>query len=129
MNKWIRLLTIATLLSVAILASASNVVREFQGTDSTTTAEFKVDGPWLLDWRLNGDYDNFVALDIALIDAKTGRHVGRVLHTKYKGNGVKLFDEGGRYQLRVSSTLARWHIKIEQITREEAELYTPRKQE
>jgi hypothetical protein len=129
MNKRIRLLTIATLLSVAILASASNVVREFQGTDSTTTAEFKVDGPWLLDWRLNGDYDNFVALDIALIDAKTGRHVGRVLHTKYKGNGVKLFDEGGRYQLRVSSTLARWHIKIEQITREEAELYTPRKQE
>jgi hypothetical protein len=82
-----------------------------------------------LDWRLNGDYDNLIALDIALIDAATGRHVGQVLHTKYKGNGVKLFDEGGRYQLRVSSTLARWHIKIEQITRAEAELYTPRKQE
>ena len=128
MNKWIRLLTIAALLPVALLASASTVVRQFQGTDSTTTAEFKVDGPWLLDWRLNGDYDNLMALDIALIDAGTGRHVGQVLHTKYKGNGVKLFSEGGRYQLRVSSTLARWEIKIEQITPEEAELYTPRKQ-
>ena len=129
MNKWMKLLIVATLLPVAFLASASTVVRQFQGSDSTTTAEFKVDGPWLLDWRLNGDYDNLIALDIALIDAATGRHVGQVLHTKYKGNGVKLFSEGGRYQLRVSSTLARWQIKIEQITREEAELYTPRKQD
>ena len=127
MNKWMKLLIVATLLPVAFLASASTVVRQFQGSDSTTTAEFKVDGPWLLDWRLNGDYDNLIALDIALIDAATGRHVGQVLHTKYKGNGVKLFSEGGRYQLRVSSTLARWQIKIEQITPEEAELYTPRK--
>ena len=129
MNRRLRLFTAAALLQVALLASAGEVVREFQGSDDTTTAAFAVDGPWLLDWRLDGDFDNLIALDIALIDAKTGRHVGRVLHTKYKGNGVKLFQEGGRYQLRVSTTLARWRIKIEQITREEAELYTPRKQQ
>lgn len=129
MNKWIRLLAIAALLPITLVASAGNLVREFHGTDTVTTADFQVEAPWLLDWRLYGDYENLLALDIALIDAKTGRHVGRVLHTKYKGNGVKLFDEGGRYRLRVSSTLARWNIKIEQITREEAELYTPRKQE
>jgi hypothetical protein len=51
-----------------------------------------------------------------------------VLHTKRKGNGVKLFEEGGTFQLRISSTLARWRIKIIQITDEEAELYTPRGQ-
>lgn len=129
MNKWIPTLTASALLLGALLAQASDVVREFSGTDNTTTAAFTVEAPWLLDWRLNGDYDNLIALDIALIDAQTGRHVGRVLHTKHKGNGVKLFDEGGRYQLRVSSALARWHIKIEQITREEAELYVPRKQQ
>jgi hypothetical protein len=28
--------------------------------------------------------------------------------------------------LRISSSLARWSIKIEQLTEEEAELYTPR---
>ena len=127
MKKRIRFLTLVALLPIALLASASEVVRSFQGDNSTTTAEFIVDGPWLLDWRLDGDYDNLIALDIGLVDAATGRHVGRVLHTKYKGNGVKLFHEGGRYQLRVSSTLARWRIKIEQITPEEAELYTPRK--
>ena len=112
---------------VTTLASANETVKEFSGNSNKTTAMFTVESPWLLDWRLDGDYDSLVALDIALIDAKTGRHVGRVLHTKYKGNGVKLFDEGGTYQLRISATFARWRIKIQQITDEEAALYTPRK--
>ncbi len=112
---------------IAPLATASETVKEFSGNSNKTTAMFTVESPWLLDWRLDGDYEALVALDISLIDARTGRHVGRVLHTKYKGNGVKLFDEGGTYQLRVSASLARWRIKIQQITDEEAELYTPRK--
>ena len=109
------------------MASAAETVREFSGNGNTTTAMFTVESPWLLDWRLDGDFDALIALDIALLDARTGRHIGRVLHTKYKGNGVKLFEDGGRYQLRVSSSLARWRIKIQQITDEEAELYTPRR--
>jgi hypothetical protein len=109
------------------LVSAKQTVREFSGTGDTTTATFTVQAPWLLDWRLDGDYDKLIALDIALVDGRTGRHIGRILHTKYKGNGVKLFDEGGTYQLRISSSLARWRIRIDQITDEEAELYTPRR--
>ena len=83
------------LLLVPPLATASETVKEFSGTANTTTAMFTVESPWLLDWRLDGDYDAMVALDISLIEARTGRHVGRVLHTMYKGNGVKLFQEGG----------------------------------
>ncbi len=122
-------LTVATVALSLLIASAVNskiLVREFAGSKPTTTAEFTVDGPWLLDWRLDADYEQFVALDISLIEARTGRHMGRVLHTKYRGNGLKLFDEGGTYQLRISSTLARWRVKIEQITPEEAEQYTPK---
>ena len=121
------LLLLSTLLVSTTVLRAGEVIRDFRGNSSTTTVEFEVDGPWLLDWRLDGDYEYFVALDISLIDARTGRHAGQVLHTKYIGNGVKLFHDGGKYQLRVSSTLARWRIKIEQITMEEAQLYTPRK--
>ena len=121
-------LAIAALsLLLASAVSGRSLVREFSGNKNTTTAEFRVDGPWLLDWRLDADYKHLVALDISLIDASTGLHIGRVLHTKYIGNGLKLFDEGGIYQLRISSTLARWRVKIEQITPEEAELYTPRR--
>lgn len=109
-------------------ASGETVVREFRGSDDKTTVPFTVESPWLLDWRLDADYQQMVALDVTLIEAKTGRHVGRVLHTKRIGNGLKLFEEGGTYQLRVSSTLARWRFRILQITPEEAESYTPKGQ-
>jgi len=117
----------ATLIVLAAAVRAETLVREFSGTGNTVTPEFEVQGPWLLDWRLNGEYDNMIAIDIMLLDGNTGRHLGQVLHTKRRGNGVKLFDSSGRYKLRIDSTLAQWDIKIIQITDEEAELYTPRK--
>ena len=107
-------------------AMAEVTVKEFRGTGNTTTSIFTVEAPWLLDWRLDGDYDNLIALDITLVEAHTGKLVGRVLHTKRKGNGVKLFKDTGQYQLRVSSTLARWTLKVQQLQPEEEELYTPR---
>ena len=109
-------------------ASSETTVREFTGTKSTTTPMFTVEAPWVLDWRLDADYDQLVAIEISLIEARTGRHVGRVLRTQRKGNGVKLFNEGGTYQLRIDTTLARYRIKIQQLTEEEAALYTPRGQ-
>ncbi len=113
-------------LFVAQSASAQELVRDFSGTDNTVTAEFKVEAPWLLDWRLDADFDQLVALDITLVDARTGLNVGRVLNTRQRGNGVKLFETSGTYRLRISSTLARWRVRIQQITPEQAETYTPR---
>lgn len=109
---------------VAAPASAKTRVAEFKGTGNTTTAIFRVESPWVLDWRLDGDFEAMMGLEITLVEAKTGKHVGRVLYTKRRGNGVKLFHSAGLYQLRISSTLARWTVKIDQLTREEAELYT-----
>jgi hypothetical protein len=117
------------LLLAAPFAQAERIVKQFSGSENTTTAIFVVESPWLLDWRLDADYENFVALEISLVEAHGGRHVGRVLRTQRKGNGIKLFREGGMYQLRISTTLARWRIKIIQISDEEAELYTPRGQQ
>ncbi len=127
MNTKIRLACATLVALMATSVSGSEIVKEFHGNNSTTTAAFTVDGPWLLDWRLNSDFSDLVALDITLIEARTGRHVGKVLHTKRRGNGLKLFNEGGVYQLRISSTMGRWTIKIEQLTAEEAPLYTPRR--
>ena len=122
-----RLFLSALLLAfVAPPAAAKTRVAEFTGTGNTTTAIFRVESPWILDWRLDGDFDQLVGLEITLIEARTSRHVGRVLYTKRRGNGVKLFHSAGLYQLRISSTLARWTVKIDQLTREEAELYTPK---
>ena len=120
-------LAVLALLSLAMGAvQGAQLVREFRGSNNSTTPAFTVEAPWLLDWRLDGDYDQLVALDVTLVEAKTGRHVGQVLHTKRKGNGVRLFEQGGTYQLRVSGSLARWTLKVRQLTAEEAELYTPK---
>ena len=121
-----KLTAIALLLLTTVGVQAADTVKEFRGSGNATTSIFTVESPWLLDWRLDGDYEQLVALDVTLVEAHSGRHVGRVLHTKRRGNGLKLFNESGQYQLRISSTLARWTIKIQQIEPEEAELYTPR---
>lgn len=121
-----KIILMLSLVMLAVPASSKQLVRTFSGTSDTTTATFSVEAPWIIDWRLDGDYDTMVALDVTLVEARSGRHVGRVLHTKRRGNGVRLFQQSGRYQLRVSSTLARWTIKVEQLTREEAKLYKPR---
>ncbi len=118
---------VATSLVLATTSSlhAGQLVREFRGDRSMTTAEFRVEAPWILDWRLNGDYEQMMALDVQLVDARTGIAVGRIKHIKTRGTGVRLFKKGGTYKFRVSSTLARWTLRVEQLTEEEAELYTP----
>lgn len=121
-----RLLIALVLVVWALPADAKTRVAQFSGTGNTTTAIFRVESPWVLDWRLDGDYDQLLGLEITLVEAKTSRHVGRVVYTKQRSNGVRLFNTAGLYQLRISSTLARWSVRIDQLTPEEAELYTPR---
>jgi len=127
MTRTMRRLAAAAFLALLVSSTqGAQLVREFRGTNNGMTPTFTVEAPWILDWRLDGDYDQLVALEVTLVEAKSGRHVGQVLQTKRKGNGVRLFKQGGTYQLRVSGSLARWTLKVQQLTPEEAELYTPR---
>ena len=72
----------------------------------------------------DGDYE--AAVDVSLESAPMGIHQGNVLKAKYPGNGVKLFNQGGRFQFRVNSLFADWTLRVEQLTPEEAAEYTPR---
>jgi hypothetical protein len=131
MKGIIRYIALTLLAVVATPATASELVREFKGSGDSTTAAFSVESPWILDWRLDSDYNYRIALDIVLIDAATGQFIGGIKsgtrnNVTDRSNGVRLFHTGGRYKLRISSSLARWTLKIEQLTEEEAELYTPR---
>ena len=127
MKNYLFLIVFSLLLSSASMdASSADLVGKFTGVGSGETAEFEVQAPWLLDWLVNSDYPQMLGVEVSLIDAKFGTHVGYVLKTKHAGNGVRLFDEGGRYLLKVDATMARWVLKVEQLSREEAEQYTPR---
>ena len=107
-------------------ATAAELIREYKGGHAMQTGEFDVEGPWILDWRVSGDYARDMAVDISLFEAKTNMHMGNVLKTKSVGNGVRLFNEDGRFYFRVDSTLANWTLRVKQLTREEAALYTPK---
>ena len=110
----------------ASLAHAQEQSLEFTGSSSMTTPKFEVEAPWILDWRVFSDFPQSLSIEIALLDATTNTHQGVVVQTKNMGNGVRLFDEGGSYKLRIDSDLARWQILVKELTEEEAEQYTPK---
>ena len=122
------ILSMAALFFSANLA-AEQLVREFSGSRTAETADFEVEGPWLIDWRVNSEFENSMGLTIVLLNAPTGTHAGTVMKTKYRGNGLRPMEEGGRFRLKVDAVLANWTIKVIQLTPEEATLYTPRNKE
>ncbi len=109
----------------AMNAQAEQLVRTFSGERTGTTAEFEVKAPWIMDWRTTGDYSKVAAVDVSLFNAKTGIHEGTALRTKVSGNGVRLFEQSGRFYFRVDATLMGWTLKVIQLTPEEAEQYKP----
>ncbi len=120
--------TIAALLLVflSMAADAEELIAEFKGSGSRTTAEFRVRGPWIIDWRINSNYTHMLSFDVDLVDGRTGVLKGSVLRTKHLGNGVRLFESSGSYRLRISGSFIDWHLKIKRLTPAEAKLYTPK---
>jgi hypothetical protein len=106
-------------------ADAGELVRQFSGDRSTETPEFEVEAPWLIDWRVNSEFPSSMGISVQLVNA-SGAYEGRVIKTKAPGNGVRLMQEGGRFSFKVDATVANWTLKVEQLTSEEAELYTPK---
>ena len=126
MNHLSKFVFVITLIISSESIIAKEMVREFRGSRSTTTAEFEVRAPWILDWRVSGEYPGTMAVEVSLLEAGTGVHQGVALRTKWQGNGVRLFDQSGTFQFQVNSNLAEWTLKVEQLTREEAQAYTPK---
>lgn len=118
--------TALLLAGVGATANSEELIVEFKGSGNRTTAEFKVQGPWILDWRINSDYTRMLSFDLDLVDGRTGVLKGSVLRTKSLGNGVRLFNESGTYRFRINGSFIDWHLKVRQLTPAEAERYTPR---
>lgn len=130
MNRFLSSLTVFIVLyCVSPLASSKELIKEFKGSESRTTAEFEVKAPWIVDWMTTGDYPGTMAMDVHLVTSPGGAYVGKVVMTKWIDNGVKLFAEGGVYRLKVDSNLINWTLRVEQLTRKEAETYIPKGQD
>ncbi|MEL7448178.1 MAG: hypothetical protein AAFN78_03160 [Pseudomonadota bacterium] len=128
----LRQVATAALLSALFVGSpvhAEEEVGRWKGFKSGSTEDFKVKAPWILDWRINTDVPQAMSIEISLINAISGFRDGVVLKSKYRGNGVKLFNQDGRFRFRVDSAFTNWDLKVRQLTPEEAALYTPRREE
>jgi len=126
MNRFLnRLVVLALLCCFAGTASSKELIQEFKGSESKTTTEFEVQAPWIVDWRTNGDYPGQMAVEINLL-SPTGEYLGKIARTKYVDDGVRLFNESGHFLLQVNSSLASWTLRVEQLTKEEAEAYKPK---
>jgi hypothetical protein len=126
MSKFLFGFAVITALCFSTVASSKERIVEFKGSSSKNTAEFEVEAPWIVDWRTYGDYPGQMAVQVDLISATSGEYVGKIVVTKYVDNGVRLFTEGGRYRFQVHSSLASWTLRVEQLTRKEAETYIPK---
>lgn len=125
--KFPAILFVAPLLFLAgMSAGAEELVVEFHGRGNRTTAEFQADAPWILDWRINSDYEHQVSFDLDLIDARTGVLKGSILQTKRLGDGVRMFNESGRFRFRINGSFINWHLKVKELTAAEAALYAPK---
>ncbi|MEJ2534484.1 MAG: hypothetical protein P8008_03200 [Gammaproteobacteria bacterium] len=100
---------------------------QFSGSESTVTAPFEVEAPWIIEWRVTSEYRTGPSIETWLIDADSEANRGYVVSTTGTGEGVKLFEDGGRFYLRVNSSLMNWHLAVTELTADEAAGYTPKK--
>ena len=131
MIKHIKRIAAALILVVSCTtASGERLIAELNGSGNQTTATFTVTAPWILDWRINSEYERMVSFDLDLLDGNTGVLKGSVVVRKSLGrgleDGVRLFNQGGKFRFRVNGSLVQWYLKVKQLTPAEAELYTPR---
>ena len=123
-RHFILAIALSLLVFFSMAAVAEELVVEFKGNGSRTTAEFKVRGPWIIDWRINSNYTHMLSFHVDLVDGRTGVLKGSVLRTKLLGNGVRLFEDSGSFRLRINGSFIDWQLKIKQLTEAEAKLYT-----
>lgn len=122
----IRLVVLTIVFGFVSSAECKELIKEFRGSESTTTAEFEVRAPWIVEWLTAGDYPGSMGFQVDLVTSPGGEYMGKVVSTKWVDNGVRLFNEGGIYRLQVNANLVNWILRVEQLNKLEAEAYTPK---
>ena len=125
-NRILVFILFLILMAASPSAAAEKLVREFAGSRSVYTAEFQAQDPWLIDWRVESPNPRSMSISVTLIDAKTDSHGGRVLQTMREGDGLRLMSESGVFRFRIDAEETDWTIRVIQLNREEARLYTPK---
>jgi hypothetical protein len=96
--------------TTTVTEPAEVLVRNFDGSGSTSTGVFVVSAGWVLKWQLDGltsDSIEIVVREASGLDFSSVTQEGL-------GAGERVFAEGGAYRLVVSST-GDWSIRVLQV--------------
>lgn len=106
--------------------AAERMIAQFSGESNRNTGSFEARAPWIMDWIVSGEAGQYEVVDIALVNADTGVFEGVAVRSKTAGNGVRLFEQSGRFYFRVDASMMNWKIKVIELSPEEAERYKPK---
>lgn len=110
---------VATLLLLISPATAEDMQR-LTGEDSGSPPAFTVAGPWVMEWSTHSEFPKLATFEMRLQDAATGEFLGTVAEVEGTGNGVKLFEAAGTYQLTIIAQSSAWDIRIREVSEERA---------
>ena len=127
MNRILASMFFLVLMGASPALQAGKLVNEFSGSRSLYTADFQASDPWLIDWSVSSPNPRSMSISVTLIEAKTDAHAGRVVQTMREGDGLRLMNESGVFRFRIDAQETDWTIKVIQLNRDEAELYTPKR--
>jgi len=103
---------------VAVADSSERV--KFNGEDSGRTAAFQTGGPWLLDWAINSDTPLLTVFEMRLHEAESGEYLGTMVELHGIGNGLKLFEQGGAFEIGITANNASWELHVIEVSPETA---------
>ncbi|MBT8068253.1 MAG: hypothetical protein KJO09_13505 [Gammaproteobacteria bacterium] len=103
------------------VASAADTDRiRFDGEGNGRTAVFEVDGPWMLDWSLHSNTPSRAIFEMRLHDGASGAFIGRLMELHGTGNGLKLFEQGGTFQIAIVASQVGWELEVSEVSEEKA---------
>ena len=115
----VRVLTLLLVFCSGV-ALADGMLARFEGSENTRTAAFEAYDAWMLEWSTQSDDALPKIFELRLYDAGSGEFLGTVTQTRELGNGRKLFDESGRYQLDVVASNLNWILTITPVESDHA---------
>lgn len=102
-----------------MLATAAELPAfKFSGSGSGNTPQFRVDGPWLIDWRALSEFPRATTIEFRLLDADSGQIVGIINQAEGGARGLKLIEQTGAFRIAVSAEGVDWAVDVIQVSAE-----------
>jgi hypothetical protein len=88
----------------------------FSGEGNGRTAVFETGGPWLLDWAISSDTPLLTVFEMRLHEAESGEYLGTLVELHGIGNGLKLFEQGGAFEIGIVANNASWQLQVIEVS-------------